>query len=125
MAYKEFRLVILEAVADKIKAEARAISKGTHGRLGSVEAIGEHIANAVLSMDFSAEISCAMDLVADQILKTVLAEIPTPEEEVTPEMIAAGWRTARRAHWPQLGPGPGMGEIYTAMRTARHPGGKS
>lgn len=35
---------------ERARLTARAISKGTHGRLGSIEAIGDKIANAIVAL---------------------------------------------------------------------------
>ena len=36
-------------------------------------------------------------------------------QDITPNMIAAGWYELRRAHLPRLGAGPGMTDAFRAM----------
>lgn len=46
-AYAKGRADALEEAAQMAEIDARAISKGTHGRMGSTTAIGDHIAQAI------------------------------------------------------------------------------
>ena len=43
----QVRAEALEEAAQMAEIDARAISKGTHGRMGSTTAVGEHIAQAI------------------------------------------------------------------------------
>lgn len=36
-------------------------------------------------------------------------------DNITPEMVAAGWGELKRARMPKLGPGPGVVECFRAM----------
>lgn len=46
-AYAKGRADALEEAAQMAEVDARAISKGTYGRMGSTTAIGDHIAQAI------------------------------------------------------------------------------
>lgn len=45
----------------------------------------------------------------------IIATLHYARENVSNEMIAAGWGQLKRAHLPRLGAGPGVPEAYRAM----------
>jgi len=44
-----------------------------------------------------------------------IAALKHVRDNVTPEMVGAGWGELKRKHLPKLGPGPGVVECFRAM----------